>query len=72
MSESLKNQASAVEQRSADQKDFKSDNAFDLTPEQQKAIWRKVDICLVPIVSLLFLFSFLDRGTSLEPWIELF
>lgn len=35
-----------------------------LTPEEEAKVWRKVDIRLVPIVSLLYLFSFLDRGTS--------
>ncbi|KAF5328441.1 hypothetical protein D9619_013250 [Psilocybe cf. subviscida] len=33
-----------------------------LTPEQEKKLWRKVDLRLMPILSLMYLFSFLDRG----------
>ena len=45
-------------------------NSFDsltppaLTPEEETRAWRKVDIRLMPIVALLYLFSFLDRGAS--------
>ena len=35
-----------------------------LTPEEEARAWRKVDIRLIPIVALLYLFSFMDRGTS--------
>ncbi len=34
----------------------------DLTPEQQKKLWRKIDLMLMPILTLMYLFSFLDRG----------
>jgi hypothetical protein len=34
----------------------------DLTPEQEKKLWRKIDLRLMPILSLMYLFSFLDRG----------
>ena len=33
-----------------------------LTPEEEAKIWRKIDMRLVPILALLYLFSFLDRG----------
>jgi hypothetical protein len=33
-----------------------------LSPEKQKAIWRKVDYRLMPILSLVYLSAFLDRG----------
>ena len=36
-----------------------------LTPEEETKAWRKVDIRLMPILALLYLFSFLDRGTSI-------
>ena len=35
-----------------------------LTPEEEARAWRKVDIRLMPILALLYLFSFMDRGTS--------
>ncbi len=33
-----------------------------LTPEQEKALYRKVDIRLMPILASMYLLSFLDRG----------
>ncbi|KAF5328380.1 hypothetical protein D9619_013264 [Psilocybe cf. subviscida] len=33
-----------------------------LTPEQEKKLWRKVDLRLMPILSLMYLFSYMDRG----------
>lgn len=33
-----------------------------LTPEQEKKLWREVDLKLMPILTLMYLFSFLDRG----------
>lgn len=33
-----------------------------LTPEQEKKLWRKIDMRLMPILTLMYLFSFLDRG----------
>ncbi|KAK0433430.1 MFS general substrate transporter [Armillaria borealis] len=30
--------------------------------EQEKKLWRKIDLRLMPILSLMYLFSFLDRG----------
>ncbi|KAF7315948.1 MFS general substrate transporter [Mycena indigotica] len=33
-----------------------------LTPEEERRIWRKVDLRLMPILSILYLFSFMDRG----------
>ncbi|KAK0213610.1 MFS general substrate transporter [Armillaria fumosa] len=34
----------------------------ELTEEQEKKLWRKIDLRLMPILSLMYLFSFLDRG----------
>ncbi|KAF8624703.1 hypothetical protein AX17_007034 [Amanita inopinata Kibby_2008] len=33
-----------------------------LTPEQERKLWRKVDLRLLPILSIMYLMSFLDRG----------
>ena len=33
-----------------------------LTPEQEKKLYHKVDLWLMPILTLMYLFSFLDRG----------
>ncbi|KAH7883131.1 MFS general substrate transporter [Phlebopus sp. FC_14] len=33
-----------------------------LTPEQEKRLWRKVDFRLMPVLSLMYLLSFMDRG----------
>ena len=33
-----------------------------LTPEEEAKVWRKIDMRLIPILALLYLFSFLDRG----------
>ncbi|KAG0692234.1 MFS general substrate transporter [Suillus ampliporus] len=33
-----------------------------LTPEQERRLWRKIDLRLMPILSLMYLLSFLDRG----------
>ncbi|KAI0294708.1 MFS general substrate transporter [Multifurca ochricompacta] len=33
-----------------------------LTPQQESALYRKVDIRLMPILAVMYLFSFLDRG----------
>lgn len=34
-----------------------------LTPEQERKLYRKIDLRIMPIVTLMYLFSFLDRGT---------
>lgn len=33
-----------------------------LTPEQEKKLWRKIDLRIVPILSLMYLLAFIDRG----------
>ena len=33
-----------------------------LTPEQERKIWRKIDLRLLPILTLMYLVSFLDRS----------
>ncbi|KAF8184699.1 MFS general substrate transporter [Pholiota molesta] len=35
-----------------------------LTEEQERKLWRKVDLRLMPILSLMYLLSFLDRGNA--------
>jgi hypothetical protein len=46
--------------------DFGGDSTLppppDLTPEQERKLWRKIDLRLIPILSLMYLFSFLDKG----------
>ena len=34
-----------------------------LTPVQEKALYRKVDMRLMPILTIMYLLSFLDRGS---------
>ncbi|CAL1714050.1 unnamed protein product [Somion occarium] len=50
----------------ADVYDFGGDTTLPpppkLTPEQEKKLWRKIDMRLMPILTLMYLFSFLDRG----------
>ncbi|KAF7376511.1 hypothetical protein MSAN_00067100 [Mycena sanguinolenta] len=38
-----------------------------LTAEEERKLWRKIDLRLMPILSLLYLSSFLDRG-ALKTW----
>ena len=33
-----------------------------LTPEQEKKLWRKVDMRILPILTIMYLCSFMDRG----------
>lgn len=33
-----------------------------LTPEQEKKLWRKIDMRIMPILSLMYLLAFLDRS----------
>jgi len=33
-----------------------------LTVDQEKKIWRKIDLRLMPILALMYMASFLDRG----------
>ncbi|KAG8216269.1 hypothetical protein J3R82DRAFT_8321, partial [Butyriboletus roseoflavus] len=35
-----------------------------LSPEAEKRLWRKVDLRLMPILSLMYLLSFMDRGNA--------
>lgn len=36
-----------------------------LTPEQEKKLWRKVDMRILPILTIMYLCSFMDRGEPL-------
>ncbi|KAG1735896.1 MFS general substrate transporter [Suillus paluster] len=42
--------------------DLSLQNVPTLTPEQERKLWRKIDLRLMPILSLMYLLSFLDRG----------
>ncbi|KAL4072328.1 MFS nicotinic acid transporter Tna1 [Scleroderma citrinum] len=33
-----------------------------LSPEEERKLWKKIDLRLMPIISLMYLFSFMDRG----------
>lgn len=33
-----------------------------LSPEEEKRLWRKIDTRLMPILAIMYLMSFLDRG----------
>ena len=37
-----------------------------LSAEQEKKLYRKIDLWLMPILTLMYLFAFLDRGASTE------
>ena len=43
-----------------------------LTEEEERKLWRKVDLKLMPILSLMYLLSFLDRGVFLYSWLIVF
>ncbi|EKM57338.1 uncharacterized protein PHACADRAFT_160834 [Phanerochaete carnosa HHB-10118-sp] len=51
---------------SAHELEFGGDNKLPpppkLTPEQEAKLYRKVDLWLMPILTIMYLFSFLDRG----------
>jgi hypothetical protein len=47
-----------------DNADLDPKNVQLLTPEQERKLWRKVDIRLMPILSLMYLLCYLDRGAS--------
>ncbi|KAF9039625.1 MFS general substrate transporter [Hymenopellis radicata] len=57
---------SRVEHVDVEKDDFAGDSALPapptLTPEEEHRLWRKLDRRLLPILSLLYLFSFMDRG----------
>jgi hypothetical protein len=36
-----------------------------LTAEEEKKLWRKIDLRLMPILSCMYLASFIDRGKPL-------
>ncbi|KAI6041664.1 putative pantothenate transporter [Pisolithus marmoratus] len=33
-----------------------------LGPERERKLWRKIDVRLLPMISFMYLFSFMDRG----------
>ena len=50
--------------------DFGGDSTLppapNLTAEEEKKLWRKIDLRLMPILSLMYLMSFLDRGAYFQ------
>lgn len=42
-----------------------------LTPEQEKKLYRKIDLWLMPILTLMYLASFLDRGERFAARLQL-
>ncbi|KAL6302244.1 MFS general substrate transporter [Sparassis latifolia] len=52
-----KGQVEAIERDAPD-----DDTPPPLTPEQERRLWRKVDMHLLPILTIMYLCSFLDRG----------
>jgi hypothetical protein len=36
--------------------------APELSPEEEARLWRKIDLRILPMLSLMYLMSFLDRG----------
>ncbi|KAG6329370.1 hypothetical protein ID866_9720 [Astraeus odoratus] len=35
-----------------------------LSPEQERKLWRKIDLHLMIIITFMYLFSFMDRGNA--------
>ncbi len=52
-----------------DAPDFGGDSSLppppNLSPEEEKRLWRKVDLRLMPVLAIMYLMSFLDRGKEL-------
>ena len=68
-SESLNEKAAAAVQEEAPVKEDLAYGGEDtlpppptLTAEEEKRLWRKIDMKLMPILTLMYLCSFLDRG----------
>ncbi|KAF9234655.1 MFS general substrate transporter [Melanogaster broomeanus] len=61
-SEPIQKHLSDTQLENADIVDDVADAPPMLTPEQEKRLWRKVDLRLMPILSLMYLLSFMDRG----------
>ncbi|KAF9220039.1 MFS general substrate transporter [Gyrodon lividus] len=59
---SVQKQASDTQLENAGPMNDVADAPPILTPEQEKRLWRKVDLRLMPILSLMYLLSFMDRG----------
>lgn len=38
-----------------------------LSTEEERRLWRKVDMRLMPILAVMYLFSFIDRGALYRP-----
>ena len=36
------------------------------TPEQERKLWRRIDLRIMPIISLMYLLCFVDRGMSMR------
>jgi hypothetical protein len=60
--------ADSVEVRSEDNFNFGGELELPPPPqyseEQEKRLWRKIDLRLMPMLTLMYLVSFLDRGVQ--------
>lgn len=72
MAEDKKVSISSIEEKRvgtpSDDIDFGGDSTLPpppiFTAEEEKKLWRKVDLRLMPILALMYLLSFMDRGVS--------
>jgi hypothetical protein len=64
---SLEKVSTDVKSASAEHLDFGGESSLPPPPvlshEEELKLWRKIDTRLMPILSLMYLLSFLDRGT---------
>lgn len=40
--------------------------AVNLSATQEKRVWRRIDLRLIPIITVMYLFSFMDRGMYIQ------
>lgn len=45
-----------------DASNVQESSPVNLDPERERKLWRKIDFRLVPMISFMYLFSFMDRG----------
>jgi hypothetical protein len=67
MSEHEKPSVDYVEEASLERKKEESEIVVPvLTVEEEQRLWRKIDMRLMPMLSLMYLMSFLDRGVHVH------
>ncbi|KAI6130587.1 MFS general substrate transporter [Pisolithus croceorrhizus] len=47
-----------------DASNVQESSPVNLDPERERKLWRKIDFRLVPMISFMYLFSFMDRGNA--------